>query len=210
MKKMTPLRILVHLGGILPLVWMAWELLIHQSQFNPIQWATLTTGRIALILLLLTLACTPIFIVTGFSEVNRRRKALGLYTFLYAAIHFTIFIGWDYGFSWGLIWQEISQKRYLIAGIAAGFILLLLAATSFKYWMKRLGKNWKRLHRLVYVGGILAVLHYVWIVKGDVLLLQGNIVFPLLAGVLLVIMLLLRVSWLRKRIVQFRQGLNAH
>ena len=201
------LRILVHAGGILPLLWILWEIVIDQSKFNPIQWVTLTTGRLALIFLLLTLACTPIFILTGYSEVNRRRKALGLYSFMYAAVHFTIYIAWDYGFAWSLIWQEFVQKRYLIAGVGAGVILLLLAATSFKWWMKKLGKNWKRLHRLVYLAGVFVILHYVWIVKGDLLSLQGDIMLPFLAGLLLLVLLALRVKWLRKKIVGFRQNL---
>lgn len=203
------LRVLVHAGGIIPMLWIIWEILINQSNFNPIQWATLTTGRLALIFLLLTLACTPIFILTGFSVVNRRRKALGLYSFMYAAVHFAIYIAWDYGFAWSLIWQELIQKRYLVVGVGAGVILLLLAATSMKYWMKKLGKNWKRLHRLVYLAGIFVILHYIWIVKGDFLSLQGDILLPLLAGVFLIIMLVLRVTWLRKKIVSYRQSLAA-
>ena len=205
--KIMMLRYLVHAGGFLPMLWVIWEIVIHQSKFEPIQWVTLTTGRLALIFLLLTLACTPIFILTGFSEVNRRRKALGLYSFMYAAAHFAIFIAWDYGFAWSLIWQELTQKRYLIAGVGAGVILLLLAATSFKWWMKKLGKNWKRLHRLVYLAGVFVILHYAWIAKGDLLTLQGDIMLPFFAGVLVIIMLALRVKWLRKRIVTYRQNL---
>ena len=112
---------------------------------NPIQAATLRTGKTAMILLVLSMACTPANTVFGFTQAIRVRRALGLYAFLYAAVHFSIFFGIDYGFDVGLIWLELADKRYILVGAAALLILIPLAVTSTKGWQRRLKKTWKQL-----------------------------------------------------------------
>jgi sulfoxide reductase heme-binding subunit YedZ len=136
------------------------------------------------------------------------RRALGLYAFMFAATHFAIFIWIDYGFEWEFIRAEIIDKRFILVGAAALTILTLLAATSFQWWMKRLGKRWKSLHRLVYLAAPLVVLHYAWARKGDLFRLQGDILQPLAFGVVVALLLLARLPALRKRAVKLRGQLQ--
>lgn len=204
LSKPNYLKIAVHIGALAPLAWLVWAYLTNNLTFNPIQAATQRTGKSAIILLVLSLAVTPMVTITGKRQLNSVRRLLGLYAFLYGAIHFAIFVGWDYGFDLGLVVPEIFAKRYTVIGLVAGLILLALAITSFKWWMKLLGKNWKRLHRLVYLAGGLVVIHYAWAKKGDILRLSGDIGQPLLFGVIVVLLLLLRLPPVRRWITKTR------
>ena len=197
-------RLAVHLSAWLPLAWLVWDYTQGNLSVNPIQDITQRTGKYALVLLTLSLACTPLNTLFGFRPALRVRRALGLYAFLYAGLHFLVFVGLDYGFDLSLIPAAIFEKRFVIVGLAALLILLALAATSFKSSMKRLGKNWKRLHRLVYVAGGLVIVHYSWAVKGDVLSLQGDIVQPLAFGAVVTLLLALRLPFIRSRIAGLR------
>jgi methionine sulfoxide reductase heme-binding subunit len=132
------------------------------------------------------------------------RRPLGLYAFLYAAIHLFIFVGVDYGFNFDFLLADIAQKRFIFVGLAAFILLIPLAFTSYRYWQKRLGKNWKRLHRLVYVAALLVVIHVAWAVKGDLFTLQGDIWKPLLAGIVLALLLISRIPGVRRRISGLR------
>ncbi len=184
-KKRKPkyLNILTHIGALIPLGFLAWDFF---NATDPIRAMTLRTGKTAIILLLLSLACTPINTIFKFRQVLPLRKPLGLYAFMYASIHFAIFLGLDYGFNFKLIPDALLEKRFALAGLSAGLLLIPLAITSTKGWMKRLGKKWKQLHKLVYVIGILAVVHYLWLVKPGVL-------SPYPYAAILVVVLLLRV-----------------
>ncbi|MCJ7660885.1 MAG: sulfoxide reductase heme-binding subunit YedZ, partial [Anaerolineales bacterium] len=165
--RFTKFQIFVHIAALTPLAWLILDYFTDNLTFNPIQAVTLRTGRYAIILLVLSLACTPINTIFGFRQAIKVRRPLGLYAFMYASIHFMIFLGVDYRFNLGLIFEEIITKRYIIAGFTAGLILLPLAITSTKGWMKRLGIRWKQLHKFVYIAGLLAVTHYIWVVKSD-------------------------------------------
>jgi len=191
------LQILTHLAALTPLAVLAWDYAQGQLSADPIREVTLRTGRAALVLLMLSLACTPIHIVFGFKPLLRLRRPLGLYAFLYAGLHGLMFIGPDYGFDLGLILEEVVQKRFLQAGIAAFLLLLPLAITSTKGWMRRLGKNWKRLHRLAYVAALIAVVHFVWLAKGDVRR-------PLVYGAVVVVLLVVRLPPVRRAIRRSR------
>ena len=184
------LRVVVHVGAWIPLVLIMVGLLTNQLTVNPIQAATLRTGKAALVLLVLSLACTPLNTVFRFRSALRIRRALGLYAFLYAAVHFAIFIGLDYGFNSQRILEAVFEKRFALVGFAAGLALLPLAITSTRGWMRRLGRRWTRLHRLVYLAAVLAVIHYTWLVKSDVRV-------PLLYGALVVTLLTLRLPRVR-------------
>jgi sulfoxide reductase heme-binding subunit YedZ len=161
-------QLLVHLAALMPLAWLAYDALMRDLTANPIQAIEQRTGKYALILLVASLACTPLNIVTGWSPALRWRRPLGLYAFMYAALHFVTFIGLDYGFDLGLLWADVAGKRYIFVGAAALLILLALALTSTKGLQRRLGKAWKRLHRWVYAAGGLVIAHYVWAVKSDI------------------------------------------
>jgi len=203
------LKTAVHIAAIAPLVWLLWAWFTDNLSINPIQAATLRTGKFALIYLVLTLAITPAHILTGYHPLISVRRMLGLYTFLYAAIHFIIFSWLDYGLNAQLIISEIINKRYTIVGAAALVILLALAVTSFRWWMKKLGKNWKRLHRLVYLAGLLVVLHYAWSKKGDIFRLAGDIWQPLLFGAIILALLVMRLPRVRRWISSTSQRLRA-
>ena len=166
--KLPWLKIIVHVGGWMPLVLLIVDAALGQLGAEPIRAAILRTGKAALVQLVLSLACTPLNTLFGFRAALKVRRALGLYAFMYAAIHFSLFVGLDYGFNWALLQDALLSKRYTLVGMGAGTILLLLAATSFNYWKKRLGKGWKRLHRLVYLAALLAGVHFVWLVKQGV------------------------------------------
>ncbi len=208
MKKGSIFQIAVHIGSLIPLVVLGVNALTDNLTINPIQAATQRTGDTAIILLLLSLACTPINTITGWSQVLKFRRPLGLYAFLYAFIHYMIFIGLDFGFNIAQIIPEFREKNYLLAGLAGLIILTALALTSWRWWMKKMGKNWKRLHRLVYLAGFMVVLHVAWVVKGDLFTLQGDIWKPLLAGVVLTILLIIRIPFIRKGIIQLRQRIQ--
>lgn len=203
--RFTPLQIAVHIGAWLPLVWLLWAYLTDNLTVNPIQAATQQTGKFALALLVLSLACTPLNTLFRFRPALTIRRALGLYAFMYAAIHFAIFIALDYGFDWTFLKEGVLEKPFVLVGLAAGTILTALAATSFKWWMKRLGKNWKRLHRLVYLAGILVIVHAAWAKKGDLLRLQGDIWLPINYGIVITLLLIVRIPAIRKAVSGLRQ-----
>ena len=184
--KVLVIPILLHIGALLPLIILAWDYAQGQLTANPIREIQLRTGRYTLVLLMLSLACTPIYNFTNFRLALRLRRPLGLYAFMYSCLHLLNFIGLDYGFDFSLLWEDIAEKRYIVAGFAAFLILLTLAVTSTKGWVKRLGRNWARLHRLIYAAGILVVLHYLWQVKVDFRA-------PLVYAVIVVLLLLLRI-----------------
>jgi sulfoxide reductase heme-binding subunit YedZ len=194
------LQILTHIGALLPLTWLLWDCWQGLFIVDPVQEITTRTGKTALILLILSLACTPIYMVFGFRQALRVRRALGLYAFMYAGLHFLTFIGLDYGFDLDLIRQDILDQRYVLVGFAAGLLLLLLAITSTQGWQKRLGKNWKRLHRLAYLAGILAIVHFVWLVK--------DIREPLRYGAVVALLLIVRIPVIKRAVSNARYQLK--
>lgn len=199
------LRLATHLGALIPLAILAWDYLTNHLTANPIQAAEQRTGIIALVFLLLSLACTPLNTLFRFSQAIQRRRALGLYAFFYASLHVFIFMVVDYGLDWPTLWQMLVEKRYILAGLGAFVLLIALAVTSFRWWMKRMGKGWKRLHQLVYLAGLLAILHFVWVVKGDLIRLGGDVLRPILYGIVLGLLLSLRIPAIRRGIVYLRQ-----
>jgi methionine sulfoxide reductase heme-binding subunit len=196
--RLSRLQILAHLGALFPLAWLLWDYFQGNFSVNPIQDVTLRTGKAALVLLVLSLACTPANTYFGWRQALSIRRALGLYAFGYAFIHFLIFIGLDYAFDWALLRLEIVEKPYIWVGLTALSILALLAITSTNGWKKRLGRGWKRLHRMVYPAALLVIVHFAWVKKGDILALQGDIVQPLLFGLIVVTLLVSRTARVKK------------
>lgn len=187
------LPVAVHIGGLMPLIFLLWAYFREKLGFNPVQTVLHRTGRTAVVILFLSLACTPINNIFKQPEVKRLRKPIGLYAALYAVLHFAAFAIWDYGLNFNLIWGEISEKPFIIIGVAALIILVILAATSFRFWRRILGKRWVWLHQLVYMAGALVVVHYLLAVKGDLFSLQGTYAPPLIAGGVLMILFVLRL-----------------
>jgi len=201
----TLLQIAAHVGAWGPLLLIGWSFWQGNMALlvNPFQAVTLRTGLAALILLLLSLACTPLNTVFGWRQVLVLRKPLGLYAFMYGTLHFLIFVV-DNGYvgnsiDLAAVLSATFEKRFALAGLAALLILLPLALTSTQWAMRRLQKNWKRLHRLVYAAGLLAIIHFIWLVKSDIR-------EPLLYGAILALLLGLRLPAVRRYITQTRKS----
>lgn len=211
----TILRILVHLLGILPLGLILYLGLTGGLSFNPIQDIEQRLGRAALYFLLASLAVTPMATLTGWRILPPRRRALGLYSFLYAGLHFITFAVVDYGLDIGELGRLVVEKPYIVVGLGTGIILLVLAVTSFDVFKRKMGKKWKTLHRLVYIAGVLVIFHYAWARKGDLFTLQGDILKPLLWGILLIFLLVMRIPFVKRFVIKGRQamvekGINRH
>ncbi len=196
------INFLIHLGSLMPLAYITWLYITGRLGFNPIEAVIQRTGRAALTLLLLSLTCTPFSRLFKLPWVKRLRTPLGLYAAIYAALHFGAFALWDFGLDLQLIWLEISEKPFILVGMVALLILLILAATSLRYAKRKLGKNWGRLHRLVYLTAVLVIIHYLMAVKGNLWQLQGDFFRPLAAGGLLLFLLLMRWPGLTTKIQQ--------
>jgi methionine sulfoxide reductase heme-binding subunit len=205
----TPLQIAIHIYAWSELVLLIFDFFTGHLSANPIQDLERRTGRHAITLLVLLLLCTPINTLFKWSEPLKRRRALGLYTFMYATIHVIIFADLDYGLAWSRLIKEVVEKPRLIVGAAAFILLIPLAITSFDIWKKRLGKNWKRLHQVVYFLAPLVVLHYLWSKKGDILSLQGEIFKPMIYGLIIGIFLIFRIPPIKKALASFSSRMLA-
>jgi sulfoxide reductase heme-binding subunit YedZ len=191
------LQLLTHIAALSPLAVLAWDFTQGQLTTNPIQEITLRTGIYSLALLVLSLACTPVSTVFGLKPVLRLRRPLGLYGLMYASLHLLNFIGLDYGFDFNLLRDDVFGKDYIWAGFVALLALLPLAITSTKGWVHRLGRNWERLHWLVYPAVLLAVAHFLLLVKVDMR-------EPLLYGAVVVLLLTVRIPRVRKAVGRLR------
>jgi sulfoxide reductase heme-binding subunit YedZ len=185
----------VTLASLTPLFWLLWRAAVGGLGVDPVNTINNVTGRAALIMLFLSLACTPLSTMFGFRKALTVRKSLGLIAFLYASLHLLNFIGLDYGLDLELLVQDaLLNKPYIFAGSLAFLLLLPLAVTSTRGWMRRLGKRWKQLHRLVYVAATLAVLHFFWQAKAT------ERWEPAIYGALLTLLLLVRIPLLRRKL----------
>ena len=170
---------------------------------NPIEEVTHETGDWALTLLIATLAVTPLRRVTGWNDIATLRRPLGLFAFFYAVLHFLTYLVLDQFFAFEYILEDIAERPYITVGTAALALMIPLAVTSTKGWIRRLGKRWTKLHRLVYVSAGLGVLHYIWLVKADLRR-------PLLFAAALVLLLLLRTPPARAALERVRDARRRH
>ena len=167
-------KALLHAAALTPLailgmqVWEVWQTGNDALGADPVAEIEHRLGLWALRLLMATLAITPLRQLTGQAVLVRFRRMLGLYAFFYACLHFSAYLVLDLRGYWTLIFEEIAKRPYITVGFSAWLLLLPLAVTSTKGWIKRLGRNWARLHKLVYAAGVLAVLHFWWLVKSDI------------------------------------------
>jgi methionine sulfoxide reductase heme-binding subunit len=207
--KFTPAQIAIHVCGWFPLLITLYQALTGNLTANPIQAVEQRLGRVALYFLIASLACTPIVTLTGWREPIKRRRALGLYAFMYASLHFMVFAGVDYGLDLPQLAKLTSEKPFILLGLTAGLILLALAVTSFKWWMRQMGKGWQNLHRTIYLGGVIVVIHFAMARKTNIATLSGDIIQPLLIGILLAALLLLRIPMIRRLASGLRQKLNS-
>lgn len=168
---------------------------------NPIEFITRSTGTWTLVGLLLTLSVTPLRKLTGLSWLIRFRRLLGLFAFFYACLHFTTYIWLDQFFDPAGILKDIVKRPFITIGFAAFVLLIPLAATSNQRMMKRLARNWQRLHRLVYVIASFGVIHYWWLVKKD-------LTQPLIYACILLFLLSVRLPILQSLAVTLKKKSN--
>jgi methionine sulfoxide reductase heme-binding subunit len=167
-------KILVHCAALTPATILAtqvWDVARTGSDVlgaDPVAEIEHRLGLWALRLLMATLAITPLRQLTGQPVLVRFRRMLGLYAFFYACLHFSAYLVLDLRGYWTMIFEEIAKRPYITVGFAAWLLLVPLAITSTTGWIRRLGRNWARLHKLVYAVGVLAVLHFWWLVKSDI------------------------------------------
>ena len=155
---------------------------------NPIEFITRSTGTWTLVGLLLTLSITPLRRLSGQTGLIRYRRMLGLFSFFYACLHFVTYLWLDQFFDPAAIARDIVKRPFITIGFSAFVLLIPLAATSTHAMMRRLGRRWQQLHRLVYVIALLGVTHYLWLVKKDM-------TEPLIYGGVLLLLLALRLQW---------------
>lgn len=160
---------------------------------NPIEEITHFTGIWALNFLLITLSITPLRKLTRINALIRFRRMLGLYTFFYALLHCLTYFVLDQYFDWPEIVRDIVKRPYITVGFTAFILLLPLALTSNRTMINRLGAKWKQLHSIIYLIGILAILHFLWLVKADLL-------EPLIYGTVLVLLLIFRLPLFKFRL----------
>jgi methionine sulfoxide reductase heme-binding subunit len=160
-------RVVGHIAGLAPLALILVALWRGELSADPIRDLQLRTGKIALVLLVMSLSCTPAVIISGFRPILQLRRPLGLYAVGYASLHVLNLVGLDYGFNLPLLWRDALDKRFALAGLVAFLGLLPLAATSTPWWRTRLGGRWRNLHRLVYGAVVFDIGHYVWLTKAD-------------------------------------------
>jgi len=170
-----------------PLLWLVYGLLSDALGANPIEVFTRSVGEWGLRFLLLTLAMTPLRRLLGQGWPLRYRRMLGLFSFFYVSVHLLSYLWLDQFFDWGEIFIDITKRPFITIGMSAFVLLVPLALTSNRYAIKRLGRRWKKLHRLVYVVAICAVLHYFWLVKADLF-------WPSVYAAILSLLFLLRLN----------------
>jgi len=180
-------KALIWLICLAPFGELAWQILHNQLTANPKEYIEHFTGDWTINLIVATLAITPLRKLLGMPDLIRFRRLIGLFAFFYVCLHFTTYLWIDQDFDFPSIWKDIVKRPYITVGFT-GFVLLIpLAITSTTGWIRRLGgKNWNRLHKLIYVTAIAGVIHYYWLVKSDVRM-------PLFYGALVGVLLLYRV-----------------
>lgn len=194
-------RLGYHVVGLFPLAWLLFDFWFGLLGPEPIRAMILRTGKAAIVMLTLTLACTPAGFILGWKQAAVARRPLGLYTFMYVCLHLAIFVGLDYGFMMRLVIEEIILRRYAVVGFVAFLLLIPLAITSTKGAQRRMGKRWKTLHKLVYLIAALAVVHYIWLVK-------NAYAQPLLFAGMIGGLLVLRLAPIKQYFLDIRRRLD--
>ncbi len=188
------IKVVVFLLCLAPAGYLGWRFYTQDLTANPLEFITHFTGDWAIRLIAATLAITPLRKLLQLPDLIRFRRMIGVFAFFYASLHFLAYLWLDRLFDFHDITKDIAKRPFITVGFAAFVLMLPLAITSTKGWIRRLGgKRWQLLHRLVYLSAIAAVVHYYWLVKSDIRL-------PLLYGGIVGLLLLYRLAmWLRSK-----------
>ena len=176
----------VFLASLFPFTMLVYDAVMGSLGINPVETLTHATGDWTLKFLLITLTVTPLRKITGQSWLIKLRRMFGLFAFFYALLHFITYIWFDQYFDWAAILKDIPKRPFITVGFSAFVLLIPLALTSTNKMMKRLKRNWTKLHKLIYVIAVLGVLHFLWLVKADTR-------EPLIYACILLVLLLYRV-----------------
>lgn len=178
---------------LLPLLGIIVDMLFGNLGVDPILSLHIRLGDWSLRLLWLTLCITPLQTVTQWRGMSQYRKMLGLYTFFYASLHVLVYLWMDQGLVWSAITRDIIESSYIWFGLIAFLLIFLLAITTPLIMVKKLGKNWKKLHRYIYIASIAVIIHYYWQLK-------GNMAEPLFYLLILTLLLAFRLAvWFKNR-----------
>ena len=181
----------VFIASLLPLAYLIMKAWDNTLGTDPGAAFTHALGEWALIFLLLSLTVTPLRRITGYNKLIRFRRMLGLFSLFYAGLHLLAYLAFMLAWQWQTLLEDLYKRSYIIIGACALIILLALGITSTQKMMKRLGKKWSQLHRLVYIAAILAVMHFLWLVKSDY-------TEPLIYGASLTLLLLFRLRSIKR------------
>lgn len=184
--KLKTLKVVAFAACLIPLGLLVYDGYTDGLGVNPIETITRSTGKWTLIFLLITLGVTPLRRITGWQAAIKFRRMLGLYAFFYVCLHFTTYIWLDQFFDLMEIAKDIPKRPFITVGFASFVLLIPLALTSTSGMVRRLGKRWQQLHRLIYLIAIGGVIHYLWLVKADTRK-------PLIYGAILALLLGYRV-----------------
>lgn len=161
------LKRVIFAGALVPAAALVCGVFAGALGANPIEYITHTTGLTALVFLVVSLTVTPLRRLTGWNELIRLRRMLGLFAFFYACLHLLTWVVFDFFFDIPAMVEDIVKRPYITIGMLTFLLLVPLAATSNAAMIRRLGKRWQALHRIVYVAAITAVIHFWWVVKAD-------------------------------------------
>jgi methionine sulfoxide reductase heme-binding subunit len=187
-------RPVIFIVSLVPLARLVWLGLRSQLGANPIEFITHSTGDWTLTFLLVTLSITPLRRLTRQYWLISYRRMLGLFAFFYGCLHLMTYVWLDKFFDVHEMLHDIAKRRFITAGMTAFALMIPLALTSTKWAIRKLGKRWQRLHRLIYFSASAGVIHYIWLVKADLRK-------PLEYAAVLALLLLYRVvMWLRSNV----------
>ncbi len=195
-RQLITIKLVLFIASLLPTAWLVWGLLNDQLGANPFEVLTRQTGLWTLRFLLLTLLIRPLAEISKNIWLLRLRRMVGLFSFYYACVHMLTYLWFDQFFDWREIGIDIMKRPYITIGMLAFLMLVPLAITSTRKMMRRLGKRWQQLHRVLYLIAPLGVLHFLMLVKADIR-------EPLIYGFLLALLLGYRVRGRLTRLLQF-------
>ncbi len=181
--RMRMLKSVLFLLALLPFLRLVWGVWADQLGANPVEFITRNSGDWCLYLLCITLGITPLRQLSGWNWLVQLRRMLGLYVFFYGLLHFSAFFWFDHRFEWDEMWRDVGKRPFILVGFSAFLLLLPLALTSNRFSIRKLGRRWQQLHRLVYLIAVLGVLHFWWMKAGKHDFAQPAL-FGLIVGVL--------------------------